>query len=98
MKCRLLRVLVLSLALLSLGVASLSASPALSSGSSQALSPDDRAAISSDILQMQVALQASSDKIAQQSRLVTTLCIVCGVEVVIDLGAVGLAWYEIIRK
>jgi hypothetical protein len=47
---------------------------------------------------MQVALQASSDKIAQQSRLVTTLCIVCGVEVVIDLGAVGLAWYEIIRK
>ena len=95
--CRRLLALILSLALLSLGV-SLSALPSSSSGGSVVLSPDEVASIRSALEKSEAALKASSREIAMQSRQITMLWISCGVLVTIDLGAVGLGLYEALRK
>ena len=97
MTCRTLLVLVLSLSIL--GVSSLYASPQPSSaGSSVELSPGDYQAILAALSEAKDQLDKSSREIAKQSKQLTMLSISCGVLVVIDLGAVSIAVYEILKK
>lgn len=74
------------------------ASPAPVPAGSVVLSQDEAAQQQAAMERARAALEASSAKIAEQSRALTKLSILCGALVIVDLGAVGLAIYEAVRK